>query len=247
MFTPQTTAGPSTVVVPRLSTPRTSALIAGASYVGIFICAVLANFVALTPLLDGDPSTTLSRLAGSATSLRWGTLAFLTITLVDVVAAWALFTLFRPVHHDLALLGAWFRLGYTVILGGALSFLHVALRGAESGVLDDAGTHLALLAFDFAWVVGLALFGVHLVLVGRLILKAAAGPRALALVLMLAGGAYVLDTAAHILLRDYEAHAVLLLAVVAVPSILGELALTVWLFLVGAGKRPAPAAAPSAS
>lgn len=67
-------------------------------------------------------------------------------------------------------------------------------------------------------------------------------PRMLAAVLAVAGLAYILDTLAHVLLTDYAAYADLFLAIVAVPSILGELALTVWLFLVATGRRPAPAA-----
>lgn len=126
-----------------LTAPRHAALFAGLSYLCIFVFAIFANFVAVSPVLKGDPSSTVARLTESAPMVRWATVAFLAITVLDVVAAWALYALFRPVHRDLALLSAWFRLGYTVLLGAGLTFLFVALRGAQTGALDDAGAHLA--------------------------------------------------------------------------------------------------------
>ncbi len=44
-----------------------------------------------------------------------------------------------------------------------------------------------------------------------------------------AGAAYVLDRVAHLLLPDYEAAAGLFLALVAVPSVVGEMSFAVWL------------------
>lgn len=222
-----------------LTSPRHAALFAGACYLAIFVLAIFANFVAISPVLEGDPATTVARLTESATMVRLATVAFLAITLLDVVAAWALYVLLRPVHRDLALLGAWFRLGYTVLLGAGLACLQVALRGAQTGAIDDAAAHLAVQAFDITWVIGLSLFGVHLVLLA-LLLGRAAQPRLLSAALSVAGMAYVLDTVARLLLSDYAAYADLFLAMVATPSILGELALTVWLLLIAAGRRHAP-------
>jgi hypothetical protein len=63
----------------------------------------------------------------------------------------------------------------------------------------------------------------------------------LAGLLAVAGAAYILDTVAHLVLADYQSLAGVFLAIVAVPSILGELGLAGWLLLVAAGRRPAPA------
>ncbi len=220
---------------------------AAAGYVAIFVLAVFGNFLALDPVLQpGDPTATAEALREAETTFRLGVVAFLGIFLVDVVVAWALYELFAPVRRGVALLAAWFRLTYTVVLGAALAFLYVALWLAGSGGTGqgwdqdvDQGVLLALQAFDFTWVAGLAAFGVHLVLVAGL-LVASAGPRWLAAVLALAGTAYVLDTVAHVVLPDYEASAGIFLVVVAVPSVIGELGLTVWLALVARGRRPLP-------
>ncbi len=206
--------------------------------------AIFGNFLAVDPVLQpDDPTATADALREAGTTFRLGVAAFLGIFLLDVVVAWALYELFAPVHRSLSLLAAWFRLTYTVVLGAALAFLYVAMRLAEqpTAAAGDDGVLLALQAFDFTWVAGLAAFGVHLVLVARLLL-AAAGPRWLATVLALAGTAYVVDTVAHIVLADYEAFSGGFLLMVALPSVVGELAFTVWLGLVALGRRPLPVA-----
>ncbi len=235
-----------------LTLPRAAARWAGLGYLAIFVLAIFANFVALGAVLDpGDAAGTATRLAESQATFRLGTLAFLAIFLLDFVVAWALNVLFRPVHADLALLAAWFRLGYTVMLGVALVFHYVALLlvgdGAASTGATDPQVLLALQAFDFTWVAGLAAFGVHLVLIGRLLLLSADAPRLLGWLLVTAGTAYAMDTAAHIVLSDYESWSSVFLALVAVPSVIAEMSLTVWLLLVATGRRrpPRPAPAPT--
>lgn len=230
------------------TSPRTAAGWAAAGYLAIVVLAVFANFLALAPVIQpGDAAGTAAALRESEAAFRLGAVAFLGIFLIDVVVAWALWVLFRPVHRDLSMLSAWFRLTYTVVLGAALGFLYAALwlTGAPGalGESQDDAVLLALQTFDFTWVAGLAAFGAHLVVLGVLLLEAR-GPRWIAWLLLAAGTAYVLDTVAHLVLTDYEASADLMLAVVAVPSVLGEMSLAVWLLLVARGRRPAPTAAP---
>ncbi len=234
--------------LPRTTGPRSAALVAGLGYVVIFALAIAANFFALGPVLDpGDAKHTAASLAAHQGAVRFAAIAFLAIIICDVVIAWALHVLLRPIQADLSLLAAWFRLGYSVVLGVGIVFLFVALLlvsdPALGGTGSDAQILLALRAFDFTFVAGLAAFGVHLVLLGRLLLQCGRTPRALGWIIVAAGIAYVFDTVAHLALADYEARSSLFLPIVAIPSMLGELALTVWLLRIGTGRRPAPEAA----
>ncbi len=228
------------------TTSRTAAGWAAGGYLAIFVLAIFANFLALSPVLQpGDAAGTAAALGESETSFRLGAVAFLGIFVIDVVLGWALWVLFRPVHRDLSVLSAWFRLTYTVVLGAALGFLYAALwlTGTPDalGAANDDAVLLALQTFDFTWVAGLAAFGAHLVVLGVLLLEAR-GPRWIAWLLWAAGAAYVLDTVAHLVMADYEASAGLFLAVVAVPSVIGEMGFAVWLLLVATGRRAAPGA-----
>lgn len=160
---------------------------------------------------------------------------------VDVVIAWALYILFRADAPDLSLLTAWFRLVYTILLGVALIGFFLVLEpvsGAEYLTAFeprqlDAQVMLYLDVFNFAWLIGLVCFGVHLVLLGYLVRTSAFAPTLLGIVLMLAGAAYVLDTVANALLANYEEYGTVFLVIVALPSVAGELAFTVWLLWKG--------------
>jgi hypothetical protein len=70
---------------------------------------------------------------------------------------------------------------------------------------------------------------VHLILLGR-ILKS---PKVISIFLILAGVMYMFDTGAHFLYPKYDLHSDIFLSMVAVPSILGEMSLAIWLLVKG--------------
>ncbi len=227
------------------TTEQRAAGLAAIGYLAIFVLAIFANFMALGSVLDpGDAVGTARALAEQEQSFRLGAIAFVIIMVADVAVAWALHVVFRPVGADLSLLAAWMRLAYAVILGAALSGLYVALwltnHPDAFGDSHPDAVLLALQAFDLTWVIGLAAFGVHLLVVGVL-LRRSAGPVWLAAILMIAGAAYVIDTVAHLALADYEAWSDGFLVMVMIPSVVGEFAFTVWLVLRARVRRAQPA------
>ncbi len=220
---------------------------AGIGYAAIFVLALFANFaVRMRLVVPDDAAATAGNLAGSEGLFRAGIAAFVVVFVLDIAVAWGLYVVLRPAGRQRSLLAAWFRLTYTAFLGVAVVFLVLALDLATAagpvgalGALGtperEAGVALAVKAFDITWLIGLAAFGVHLVLVGRMIVTSRVAPRPLGLVLVAAGAAYVVDTFAHLVLEDYAAYANAFLVGVAVPSVVGELGLTVWL-LARAGR-----------
>lgn len=247
------TSPSAALAAPRLTSRRAAARIAGVGYVLLFALAIFANFMVREGLVvDGDASATVANLTASMGMFRLGLVAFLVIAVIDVVVAWGLFVVLREVHHDLALLAAWARLVYAAVLTVALVFFLQVIAlltdaGIGAAIGPDAGgaqVMLALGSFDAAWLVGLVIFGVHLVLVGVLLLRSRLVPRALGVLLVLAGTAYVVDTVAHALLPDYAAVANVMLVAVALPSMIGEGWLGLWLLLttrLGSGARAAAA------
>ncbi len=232
---------------------RQAARVAGYGYLVIFVLAIFANFFVLSRLIEpGDAAATASNIEGSEALFRMGLVGFTIVFAVDVVIAWALYVFFRGVSRDLSLLTAWFRLVYTIILGIALVNLFFVLQllsGAEYLTAFETGQRdaqvtLFLDAFNYAWLIGLACFGIHLILLGPLILRSGSIPRVLAFLLMLAGAAYVLDTLANALLADYADYETLFLLIVAVPSVVGELSFAVWLLARGGKEQEALQAVP---
>ncbi len=223
-------------------TGRAAARIAGYGYLAIFVLAIFANFFVVSSLIEsGDASATVTNIAESEGLFRSGLIAFTIVFALDVVIAWALYIFFRHTNRDLSLVTAWFRLVYTVLLGVGLIFFFLVLQlvgGAESLAALDTGQReaqvmLYLDAFDYAWLIGLVCFGFHLILLGYLVLKSGFIPRAIGVLLTIAGVVYVGDTIAHGLLSNYEEYEDLFLAIVAVPSVMGELSLALWLLIRG--------------
>ncbi len=229
------------------TSPRQAAQIAGIGYVIIFVLAIFANFFVRTNLVDvNDAAATFANIAASEPLFRLGLVSFLIVFAVDVVIAWALYVVFKAAGRDISLLTAWFRLVYTTLLGVATIFFFVVLQlvsGAgylsafDQGQLD-AQAMLALQAFNYAWLIGLFCFGLHLALLGFMILSSGIAPKWLGIVLALAGAAYVIDTLANALLSNYAEYETIFLTMVALPSVVAELAFTVWL-LARAGRQPA--------
>ena len=83
------------------------------------------------------------------------------------------------------------------------------------------------------WLFGLLAFGVHLVLLGWLLLESHAAPRLLGYVLMVAGAAYVADTTAHTLLSNYVDYETAFVAIVAISSVIAEGWMALWLLRRG--------------
>ena len=225
--------------------PRRAALIAGIGYIALFALAIFANFFVREGLIvAGDPAATAANIGESEGLFRLGLVAFMVIFLLDVVVAWALYILFRGVNRDLSLVTAWFRLVYTVFLGVALIYFFQALQFlGQADVLAafdadqlQAQALVALDTFNSTWLIGLVAFGAHLILLGYLVARSGYGPKVMGYLMMAAGTAYMVDTFAHSLLSNYADYAGLLLAVVAVPSIIAEGWFGLWL-LVRGGKH----------
>jgi len=228
------------------TSPRTASLIAGIGYLIIFVLAIFANFIVREGLVDlDDVAATFANIAESELLFRAGIVSFLVVFVVDIVIAWALYILFKTVNRDVSLLTAWFRLAYTVFLGVALIFFFVVLdlvSGAGHLSAFDPGqleAHVMLLlnAFNYAWLIGLAGFGIHLMLLGYLMITAGAGPKVLGVLLAIAGVAYVFDTVANALFSNYTEYETAFLLIVAIPSVVAELWFAVWLLMRGGVER----------
>lgn len=198
--------------------PRTLSLIAGISYLLVFFAAIFANFFVLESMRNNP----LGTIHENQTMVRLGILAFLVTVVFDVVLAWALYELYKK--HHLSGLSSLFRMMHAAIMGAAIFALPLALTANTS---DEVLKQVDV--FNTIWLIGLFFFGIHLILLARIIGK----PRVIAVFLFLAGIMYVVDTSAHFLLVDYEKFSAVFLALVALPSIVGEMSLALWLLAKG--------------
>lgn len=199
-------------------TNRTFSLIAGISYLVIFFAAIYANFFALELIIQ-DP---LNAVSSNGLSIRLGIMAFLIAAIFDVFVAWTLYEIYKD--NILTIISTWFRIIHAVIMAIAVFTLPAIFSlQTEIEILNNVET------FNTIWLIGLLFFGVHLILLSKITKEIKYIPTLLAL----AGAMYILDTSAHFLMPNYEMYASTFLALVAIPSILGEMSFTIWLLTKG--------------
>ncbi|MDQ0881909.1 DUF4386 domain-containing protein [Peribacillus sp. V2I11] len=214
--------------------------------VGLLLMAILAmfsNFSVLEGLIVfDDAAVTATNIMTNEMLFRRGFISFVIVLILDVLLAWALYVLLKPVNKNLAMLAAWFRLVYTAIFGVALhNFLGVLqlLSGTEYLTVFTTGQiHAQVLslidAFNNGWLIGLVFFGFHLFVVGYLIIRSGGYiPRLIGIFLVLASAGYLIDSFAHFLLTNYTDYKTIFLLIVAIPGVVGELSLAFWLLIKG--------------
>ena len=223
MSAPVSTAAgnPATVAV-----PRTPALVAGLALLLMAGLAGWAGVGVLLPLVTApDPVVTI---VGSVGAVRAAAGALVIVAVLDVVVAWALFEVLRPMQEALARVAAWLRTACAAGFVLAVSHVLVAVEmvAAADGTDAELGRTVKreLLTFQTMWEVGLLLVGLHLLLIGVALWRGPGFPRWLGAFVVLCGVGYAFDA----------------LAVVVVPgplwslttvTFVGEVALAIWLLV----------------
>jgi hypothetical protein len=131
---------------------------------------------------------------------------------------------------------AWFRVVYAAILAIVLLNFVIALQllsGADYLTVFETGQlqaqmMLFLNAFDYGWQIGLAIFGLHLLLLGYLVYKSGGYiPKILGVLLVIASFGYLIDSSGKLLSPTYDAN-------IALFTFIGEVLLPFWLLIKGA-------------
>jgi hypothetical protein len=222
------------------SEEHTYARVAGVSLLLMALLGMFANFFVFESLIvTDDAAETAHNIVTNEVLFRSGIAAFVAVAVLDVLVAWALYVFFRPLHKQLALLSALLRLAYAAVLTVAISnYLGVLqlLRRAESfTALETDQLHAQMMvlinAFSNQWIVGLFLFGLHLFMVGYLMIASGYVSRVIGILLMIAGAGYLIDSTAQILLPTYDDYQTVFLLIVAIPGVIGELSFAFWLLL----------------
>ena len=223
--------------------PRQAALIAGFAYLAVFIVTSFAQFALEKIIVQGDAAATAKNIMDSELLFRLGIAAWIIVLLSDAVVAWALYLFLKPVNDALALLAAWFRLLFVAIF--AVSFFNLfAVMELLSGTailaaLEPVQLHAQitpfLAAYEIAVHISFVPFGLHIFVVGYLIFKSGSMPRILGILLMTAAVGYQIDSFGNFISSAYGANEIYFIIFVAIPAVVSELWLTLWL-LVKAGK-----------
>lgn len=223
-------------------TQSRAARIAGTGYLIIFILGIVTNFLVFGNLITpGNAELTAGNIINNEMLFRGGLISWLIVLIIDIMIAWALYEFLRPVSQSISLLTAWFRLVYIMIFGITqlnLLFVIILLSGANFlSVFSTAQVNSLILLFlnghNYGFLISLVFFGFHLLLLSYLIYRSEYAPKLLGILLLLSGLGYITDSFANFLLPSYEDFKTVFMMIVAIPGIVGELYLTLWLLFKG--------------
>ena len=219
---------------------RQAAIVAGFGYLSVFILGGFANFPNV--IMPGDAAATVNNIMASESLFRKYVASWIIVLISDTVVAWALYVLLKPVNKSLSLLAAWFRLLFVAFYGRAfVSLLSILplLSGADYLTVFEpnqlqAQMMLFLSAYDYGVNISFVFFGLHIFLLGYLIFKSDYIPRILGVLLIIASVGYQIDSFASFLSSNYANNEALFILFIAVPAIIAEFSLTLWLLFRGA-------------
>jgi len=222
---------------------KTMARWTGLGYLMIFITAFFATgFVVEAMVVPGDPATTWANFKGSESLLSMAILSFVLMVLIDAVLAIPFYLLLRKANRSLAMISSALRLVNVAIFAVALMDLISFLRllgkpfQADEVFVFRQVDHLTQ-SFDDTWMLGLIFFGVHLMIMGYLIIKSENFPSILGFLIQLAGLVYVIDSVASFSLQNYSDYSSFFEMMVVIPSVIGELSLCLYLLIKGIKKQ----------
>ncbi len=221
--------------------------ITGIGYLVIFLTGFYANFFVLESLIvPGDAYITTANLSANNMLFRMGIFSFIIMVLSDLLLAWTLYVLMKKVNKGLSQLTALFRLVNATIFGVAVFHLFNVLQLVSGktylDLLDTGSLHAHIMmfldAFNHTWLIGLIFFGIHLFLLGYLVIKSDYIPGIFGVLLIIASLGYLIDSFAYLLMPDYSKYKSIFTIIVAVPGVIGELSFTLWLIIKGVKDQP---------
>lgn len=204
------------------TTQKRTALTAGMSLLVMAVIAGMINFGIVEQYIDpAHAALTAENLQAHTQTVRLGVLGFSFVILLDFIVAWSLYYLFKSVNEQLARLMSALRIVGATIFAASLPQLWQAAELAGSAPATVVAGHAQ--TFVTGWNIGLAYFGIHLILAAVLLVMGRYS-KIVATLLGLAGVDYILDTAIVVLAPQSEFR-------VSVFTFVGELLLMIWLLV----------------
>jgi hypothetical protein len=212
-----------------------AAIIAAVGMIIMVILAPIADAAIIKKLVIlGDAAATFSNIVTAEGLFRLAVFFFLIVAILDIIIAWALYILLKPVNENVSLLAAWFRIIYAALLMSSLFYLLNAVQLAGGAAFYAPSeinqiqiqTLFLIRSFSQCWELGLIVFGFHLSLLGYLILKAGYMRKILGVLIIIASLGYLIDGFGKILLSNYNIN-------IAVFTFIGEVILIFWLLIKG--------------
>jgi hypothetical protein len=221
------------------TSPQVYARIGGALYLIIIALGIFAQvFVRDRIVVSGDPAATAANITSMESLWRFGIASEFLVVICTILLAMVYFYLLKPVSKELNLLAALFRLTAIIVQTVSLVYLVTALFPLANAAFAKpftpeqlyALTSLAIRSHGYGYSVALLFTGCTFLVHGYLIFKSGYLPRALGVMILIAGLGYISNGFAVIL---YPAIANRVFLAIILPVLIGETSLSLWLLFKG--------------
>jgi uncharacterized protein DUF4386 len=221
------------------TSPQLYARIGGVLYLIIIVVGLFGEaFVRDRLIVSGDAKATAANIMSRESLWRFHIAAELFLLICAVALLLILFVLLRPVSRDLALLAAFFNLVSIGIEAATTMYLVEALFPlGNAGYLKAFAPEqlytmasLSLKSHSYGFGVSLIFFGCFCLVIGYLIFRSGYLPRAVGVLMQIAGVCYLTNSFTLILAPSFANRVFL---VIMLPAFVGEASLCLWLLVKG--------------
>ena len=221
------------------TSPQVYARIGGVLYLLLILVGMFAViFVRDKLIVSGDAAATAKNIIANELLWRFGIVADLVMHVFDVPIMLIIFVLLRPVNKNLALLVLLFNLIQTAVLvANKLNLIWPLLQLGSMDYINAVEpnqlytqVYLFIKMHDIGFGVGLIFFGFVCLIEGYLIFKSGFLPKAIGVMMQIAGICYLTNSFALILVPKFAS---MLFPMILVPSFLAELSFALWLIVKG--------------
>lgn len=219
--------------------PQAIARIGGIAYLIIIVAGGLGElFIRNAIIVSGDATATAANILASPMRWRIGIAGDLVMHVCDLIVAVVYYLLLRPVNKNLAMLSVFFGLIQTAVLVANKLNLVVPLLLLDNpsylNVFEpnqlQALSYLFIKAHGYGFSIGLIFFGFECLIDGYLISKSTYLPKALGIMLTIAGLCYLTNSFVLILFPSFSDS---VFSIVMAPIFIAELSMSLWLIIKG--------------
>ena len=224
------------------TSPQLYARFGGALYLIIILFGVFSEgFVTSKLLVAGDAAATARNILAAPGLWQVSVAANVLVVLCAVPLLWIEYLLLRSVSNGLALLSLLLNLVSLAVEAVSKVFLLLVMPTLANAEYRQAFgpaqvpllAHFALKAHDLAFNIALLFFGGTCLVNGYLLFKSGYFPKALGVLLQVAGGSYLVACWAALFAPDLADQ---LLPGILLPPLVGELSVCLWLLVKGVNR-----------
>jgi len=221
------------------ASPRVLSRIGGVLYLIIIVLGLFGEaFVRNRIIVAGDASATAANLKSMESLWRFGIAAEFFLLICAIALTLIFYVLLRPVSRELALLVVFFSLvSLAVEATAALNLVAALFPLGNAAYLKAfapeqlyALARLSVKSHGYGFGVALIFFGCECLVLGYLIFRSGYLPKAVGILMQIAGLSYLTNSFALLLAPDFANR---IFPAILVPAFVGETSLCLWLLVKG--------------